>query len=326
MSFFGFIISFFTQSFRASAHVSYVVEEGTLAQTAGRDWRYFGEIFSDPSNIAIMLVVAAVTVFLIWFLPRIPRFRDFLLHVKMRAESYTDFLPWMARLSIGIALMGAGTVSALFSPAIPAAAPIPFILILAGFFYLIGFLLIPTTLFLIIFFLIALFDHSTLLGNLDLLALLLAFLALHNERPGVDDIIGLKLLHSFKFHSAFAPLILRLGIGTSMIYLALHEKIFNPHFSAVVVNNYNLTDVVTVSPNMWVFGVGIIELAVGICLVLGYYTRLVSIITFAILSLSFFYFKESVYSHVTLFGLLSMLFVLGGGWLSVDRAQESKRT
>lgn len=316
------IFSFFGQPFFAHAHVGYVVEEDVLVQNVGKDWSYLSEPLTDPSNIALMIVVAVVVVLLVRYLPTIPKVRTFFDHIKTRAESYTDFLPWMARLSIGIALMGAGTVGVFFSPAIEATAPIPFILILSGFFYLIGFLLIPTTVFLIILFLIALSHHSYLFGNLDLLALLFAFLALHNERPGVDDIIGFTLMRRFKFHSALAPLILRLGIGISMIYLALYEKILNPHFSDVVVNNYELTSVVPVSANMWVLGVGIIEFLVGVCLVLGYRTRLVSLIAFAILSLSFFYFKEAVYSHVTLFGLLSMLFVLGGGWLSLDRARK----
>lgn len=40
----------------------------------------------------------------------------------------------------------------------------------------------------------------------------------------------------------------------------------------------------------------------GLLLVLGIKTRLTAVIAFIVLSLSFFYFQESVYSHVTLFG------------------------
>lgn len=265
-----------------------------------------------------MFATAVVLLACIYFIPKTTIWRAFSAHMEKHLVSYQDFLPWMARLSIGIALMGAGTASVFFSPVVPAFAPIPFFLILTGFFYLIGFLLIPTTIFLIILFFIALSGHFYLFGNLDLLALLVAFLALHDERPGVDDIFGIRLLTILKLPRTWAPLILRIGIGGAMIFLALYEKILNPHFSQLVVDQYALTSVVPVSSQMWVFGAGVIEFLVGLCLLLGYYTRLVSVVAFLILSLSFFYFKESVYSHVTLFGLLSMLLVLGGGKWSLD--------
>jgi uncharacterized membrane protein YphA (DoxX/SURF4 family) len=53
-------------------------------------------------------------------------------------------------------------------------------------------------------------------------------------------------------------------------------------------------------------------------LFLGFKTRLISVIAFVVLSLSFFYFGEEVYSHVTLFSVLSVLFVTGGGKLIID--------
>ena len=70
---------------------------------------------------------------------------------------------------------------------------------------------------------------------------------------------------------------------------------------------------------MWVLSTGIIEFIIGLTLVLGAYTRLASAIAFAVLSLSFFYFGEDVASHITLFGILSVLFITQGGKVSVDR-------
>jgi uncharacterized membrane protein YphA (DoxX/SURF4 family) len=68
-----------------------------------------------------------------------------------------------------------------------------------------------------------------------------------------------------------------------------------------------------------VLSAGAVECLVGILLVLGFKTRLISAIAFAILTLSFFFFGEDVYSHITLFGILSVLFVSGAGKMSVDK-------
>ena len=98
----------------------------------------------------------------------------------------------------------------------------------------------------------------------------------------------------------------------------------NPHASELVVQKYNLTSAIAVSPEMWVFSVGIIELVVGLFLLIGFKTRLTSAIAFAVLVVTFFYFKEDIFSHVTLFGSLSVLFITGGGIWSVDRYLEKK--
>jgi uncharacterized membrane protein YphA (DoxX/SURF4 family) len=69
---------------------------------------------------------------------------------------------------------------------------------------------------------------------------------------------------------------------------------------------------------MWVLSAGLIELAVGLALLLGWHTRTAAAIAFIVLSASFFYFSESVYSHVTLFATLSIIFILGAGSHGID--------
>jgi uncharacterized membrane protein YphA (DoxX/SURF4 family) len=118
----------------------------------------------------------------------------------------------------------------------------------------------------------------------------------------------------------YIPLIGRLGLGISMTYLALYEKIFNPHLSELVVSKFHLTSAIGVSPAMWVLSAGIIEFAVGLFIIIGFHTRLTSAIAFVVVTTTFFFFKEEVYAHVTLFGMLSVLFITGGGHYSVDRA------
>ena len=109
-----------------------------------------------------------------------------------------------------------------------------------------------------------------------------------------------------------------------MIYLALYEKILNPHLSADVVKLFELSSVIPVSPEMWILSTGLIEFFIGLMLLIGFETRLFSIIAFSVLSLTFFFFKEAVYPHVTLFGTLSILIITGGSNYSIDHFLQTK--
>ncbi len=300
------------------AHVGYVIGEEARQAKEGLDLSFLSGVFANPNNIYLMLSVGILTILAIFYISKTVWFKHWSGRIIDRLDSYGDFLPWMVRLSLGIALIGAGTEGVLISPIAHAFAPIPFIEIVLGFCFLLGFLLVPVTIATILLFFVALATNFYIIGNLDFLALAVAYLALHSERPGFDDIFNIKLLYSFRLPRNLTPLILRIGIGCAMLFLAFYEKILNPHMSELVVSQYQLTNFIPVSPAMWVLSVGIIEILVGLLLLLGWYTRLVSVIAFAILSLSFFYFKESVSSHVTLFGLLSILFTMGGGMYSID--------
>lgn len=311
-----FAIFAFTNS--AAAHVGYVLTQEEFVANSGQDSSYILKAISSQATINIVASVI-LAVALIAFIYRKSIFlKSWAGRVADRLKTYDEFLPWAIRLSLGIALIGAGTAQVLVSPIQLATSNVAFLEILLGFFFMAGFLLIPSTLLAIGLYIFGLSGNFYLLGNLDFLALAVAFLALHNERPGFDDIFNFKILHALKIKRSFASPILRVGIGGAMMFLALYEKILNPHLSELVVNNFHLTSVIPVDPSLWVVGSGIVEFVIGLMLILGLFTRLSSVIAFGVLSLSFFFFKEAVYSHITLFGLLSILFVLGGGIWSLD--------
>lgn len=309
----GFIIPL-----SASAHVGYVVSEADMATHGGPDVLFLLSVFNNTNYILLMLGTALILVLAVIYIPKIPVVKKWFAQINERLTTYGDFLPWMARLSLGIALIGAGSAHVFISPLAHATDTLAIIELVLGFMFLAGFLLVPATIATIVLYLGALSSETYIFGNLDFFALALAFLALHNERPGVDDIFGIKALYGFRLPRKIAPLLLRIGIGFGMAFLALYEKLLNPHLSELVVNQFNLTAAVNVTPAMWVFGAGVIELAVALCLLFGFYTRLTTIIACLVLTTTFFFFQEAVYSHVTLFGLLSILFVTGGGMWSID--------
>ena len=164
---------------------------------------------------------------------------------------------------------------------------------------------------------VAVLQKAYIIGNIEMAAGLVALLILGSARPGIDDIFGIPEFKAPRFRQ-WIPTLLRIGIGGALIFLALYEKVLNPHVSDLVVQKYALDSIIHVGPAMWVFAVGMIELAVGLLLLVGFQTRLVSAIAFLVLIVTFFFFKEEVYSHITLFGTLSVLFITGAGPLSFD--------
>jgi uncharacterized membrane protein YphA (DoxX/SURF4 family) len=79
--------------------------------------------------------------------------------------------------------------------------------------------------------------------------------------------------------------------------------------------------VVPVSEGAWILGAGLVEFAVGAALVAGLLTRGTAALAFVVLTTTLFGLPDDpVLAHVTLFGLVSAIFTLGAGPLSVDRA------
>ena len=302
----------------AAAHVGYVVSDEEFAAHSGSDAPFLLGALADPWNI-LLIALSVVCVLFFYFSLRHARwFRRIADHVHTQTRSYDELIPWMIRLTLGISLIGAGTAGVLVSPALEGYAQFSFIQILIGFLLMAGFLLGPVSILLIVLYLAALSKSMYLVGNLDFLGLALTLGIIADARPGIDDLFGIPFKPLFKKFKKYVPLILRVGIGVAMMFLGLYEKILNPHLSELVVNAYGLTSVIPVGPEMWVLGAGVVEFLVGLLILLGVHTRLTSSIAFLILSLSFFYFGEDVYSHITLFGTLSILFVTGGGALSCD--------
>jgi uncharacterized membrane protein YphA (DoxX/SURF4 family) len=303
---------------KAEAHVRYLIDEETADKFSGTNFEFLLNAVRDPKNIALMFWTISFTIIAVIAFSRIKFLRKKVISITDKADSYLVFTPWMLRLSLGIALIGSGTALNLISPALQGYESLATLQILLGFLVMVGFFVIPATIAAIGVFGYALIQDFYILGNLDFLAVAVALLVLDNEKPGLDDLLGMPKISPFSNFKKYIPFILRFGIGGAMIFLALYEKIFNPNLSELIVKGFELQSVIPVSVEMWVLSTGIIEFIIGASLILGLFTRITASIAFVVLSLSFFYFGEDVASHITLFGILAVLFVTGGGKLSVD--------
>jgi uncharacterized membrane protein YphA (DoxX/SURF4 family) len=317
--FFAFVAIIISYTQTAEAHVRYLVDSEEVEANSGLDLQFLFSALTDTKNIGLMMWTIAGAIIVLLLATQVKIFREELKRIRDKANSYSAFIPWMLRLSLGIALIGSGTAMNLISPALPNFPMFSTIQIFLGFMIMAGFLVVPSAIAAVGVYLFAVMTDIYLIGNIDFFAIALALIVLDNERPGVDDLLGIPKISPFHRLQRFVPFILRAGIGIAMMFLAAYEKILNPHLSEIIVNDFGLLNVVPVSVEMWVFSAGIIEFAIGLALLVGFYTRVSATIAFVVLSLSFFYFGEDVSSHITLFGILSVLFVTQGGRFSLDK-------
>lgn len=308
----------------AGAHVTYLLSEREFGRRAGANWSYLATAFSDNRTWVAGLITAALVVLGHLAYRHVPQLRAFFGRVAARADSYGAFTPWMLRLSLGIALIGAGASGFLVSPILKGYAALAGAQVLLGFCLMSGLLVVPAAFGALAIYATAFGESWTIIGSIEFAAIAIALIVLDNERPGLDDMLCLPKLSPFRRLKPWVPTILRVGIGVAMASMAVYEKLLNPLASHAIVMSYKLTEIIPVAPAAWVLGAGVIELALGILHIVGWKTRPVVGLTFVVLSLSFFYFKEDVASHVTLFGALSTLFVLKAGPWSLDARSERR--
>ncbi len=296
---------------KAEAHVLYIADEGDVNEFGGTNGAALSEPFTHASNIVVMFYGIFLVALIVLLFKKTHSLRVKTQKIFLTALSYADLVPWILRLSLGIALIGAGINGWLISPTLTGFDIFSSAQITFGFLLLSGFLTTFAVLGANLMFLLALSQNFYLLGSAEFFAMSLSLLALDGRRPGVDHLLAIPTLH-FKEFKKWIPVILRIGIGTSFVFLAVYEKFLNPDLAIHVAEIANLSSVINVSPAMWVVSSGIIEFLLGAMFLFGFAVRACSAVATIILALSFFYFGEDVTSHITLFGALSALFILGG--------------
>jgi uncharacterized membrane protein YphA (DoxX/SURF4 family) len=319
---------------RASAHVDYVTDPPTVTRDAVE---FAVEVLSKPLNLALVVggtvgVVALLTALLV-VRPRIPDIEA----LRQALASYREYVPWMLRLSLGLPLVGAGFAGYLFSPAVPAEARV--LQVGLGFFLLFGLATRAVAAAGLLTYLAAFAFNPGLVLAIEYVPGFVAIVLLGGGRPSADHMLGevagtpgtyyrridpvggvaARFAELIDPYERYVATVLRVGIGLAFAYLGLVEKLANPSRAVLVVERYDLTSVVPVDPGLWVLGAGLTEIGVGVLLVVGYYTRGAAAVAFTMLVLTLFGLPDDpVLAHITLFGMISAIFTLGSGPLSLD--------
>jgi uncharacterized membrane protein YphA (DoxX/SURF4 family) len=329
----GALIALAVTSGSATAHVDYVTEPGDPGSAAD----LFAAIASSPTSIALLALgaLAALTITAGYL-----RFARSLPDVQVTREtlqSYRPYLPWMLRLAVGLPLVGAGFAGYLFSPSVPADARI--LQVGIGFLLLFG---LGTRLVAVTglgAYLVALATTGTpMLLASEYVAGFLAIALVGPGQPSADMLIRRlvrtdgtiasrfrgaptpqELLARLGIGQGTVPVALRLFLGLNFLYLGVVQKWLQPSEAMAVVAKYDLTSVVPVSPELWVFGAGLVEAGVGLAFIIGLFTRGTAAVAFVMLTTTLFGLPDDpVLAHITLFGLTSALMVTGAGRYSLD--------
>lgn len=139
------------------------------------------------------------------------------------------------------------------------------------------------------------------------------WLALDNLLKGAN-----KLAEKYK---QWEILIIRVTYGISIIYPAVSIKLLHPIIIVEIVNRYGLNNINWLFPHdplLISLGTGLAQVAVGTALILGFQTRLNTLITFTLMLLSVIFFKEAVWPHYILLALAAYLIINNGGRISLD--------
>lgn len=317
-----------------SAHVRYVTdEEGESIPPV----EFLLQVVAEPVN-AVLLVGGglAVAVAVGAYLRYRPLRRD-VLTVRATLLEYTDLVPWLLRLSVGLPLIGAGFGGYFFSPAVPVRLRVFQVAI--GFLLLFGLATRLVGAVGLAAYLLGIVLVSDLLLASEYVGGFLAVVILGSGRPSADQLLEqVALMEETRYagtgpiqrflswfarlvgpYETYAPTVVRASLGLNFVVLGLAEKIANPGRALLVVEKYDLTGVVPVDPGLWVVGVGLAEATIGVALLAGFLTRGVAAVAFAMFTVTLFALPDDpVIAHITLFGMVSVLLITGSGPLAVD--------
>jgi uncharacterized membrane protein YphA (DoxX/SURF4 family) len=318
------------------AHVDYVTD----GEPVGDGLRFLGDVLTDP--VALLLVAVGgvlVGTATVGYLVAGSRLPD--IEVARRTlASYTPYLPWMLRLSVGLPLVGAAFAGYYFTPSVPAEARL--LQVGIGFLLLFGLATRATAVVGILAYLggVVAFGTDMLLAS-EYLAGFAGLALLGAGQPSADGLLRRlavtdgtlvnrlaerrprvrPLLRRAGIDTGLAPVCIRVLLGLNFLLLGVAEKWFQPDRAAAVVARYDLETLLPLAPEVWVFGAGLVEALVGLLLVLGLFSRAAAAAGFLVLTTTLFGLPDDpVLAHVTLFGLSSAVLVTGSGRYSLDRA------
>jgi len=313
---------------RPYAHVDYVTDPESSPDPIGFLLDALGQAGAILLlGLGLVLVLAAILGWARW-----RPMEDARLRFIERAKGYTEYLPWIVRLSVGLVLIGAGLARVRFMPTIDSGGLFGLLLTGTGFLLLLGFAVRPAALVALGAYLVTLISHPELVMMLDVAGGLAVAAIVGPGRPSLDDLLRAALPSGPAARAAtqdlarghyddMVPLLVRLGLGGAFVASGIVDKLVIYDQALAAVDGYGLTSVVPVAPEIWVVGASLLETALGAAIILGALTRFSAVVGFTVLTLALFALPDDpVIAHVGLFGLSSLLVILGGGRWSLDRA------
>nr|WP_241175316.1 DoxX family protein [Natronolimnobius sp. AArcel1] len=325
----------------ASAHEEYVVDD---EQDVGLE-EFLAEGLTDPFVVGPLLAGGLVVLAVIGGYLAVRPLQQDIAAFRFAMREYIEYVPWLLRISLGIPLIGAGFSGYFISPALE--VDLRLLQVGLGFLLLFGLATRLVALGGLVTYLVGLAIWPTLLLQLEFIGGFAALALLGSGRPSADHVLQrvvgtrgtlyrkLDPVHDWAdaFQSRIdpyerlLPTVVRLGLGATFIFLGVTQKILQPGLALAVVDRYDLTAVIPVAPELWVLGAGLAETALGIALILGFFTRASAATAITMFTLTLFALPDDpVLAHVALFGMASALLITGSGPYALDGKLERLET
>lgn len=318
------VVGIFFAASRAYAHEAYVLTgEEFMRGSADTNIRAFDSL-KDPHNLTIFFEVgAAVLIVLIaYFLWRKSRIGS---SFDDRLASAAAWGPLFMRAAIAISFFYSALTWSFLGPELPLTA-LPFAAVLRSALFVISVCIAfgigteyaAAASFIIFSMGVAVF-HGYMATYANYLGEIIVLMLFGSRSASLDrSIFG--SLRRFPLARQYELAIVRISYGIALIYAAINIKLLHPLLTLAVVQKYDLTRFHWLFPSdplFVVLGAALAELAIGICIVIGFETRLAVLISLFYITLSLFFFREAVWPHCMLYGI-SCALLLGKETFSLD--------
>ena len=248
------------------------------------------------------------------------------------------YAPSVARITVGIGFIASGYFGATFGPELPFAGSygphaqaIAFTLILIGALITLGLWARAAALGAFVLFCVSTYIHgSYMLTYINYFGEILVLLLIGSHRLSIDSLISksggvrnayLAYAERMK-HLAFP--ILRATFGLSLIYASFYAKILHNTLALQVASlplaghAHELAYYFGFEPHFLVLGAALIEILLGLFYVFGVEIRWTSLFLLFWLSLSLWFFGETVWPHIILIGIPIAFIMHGYDYYSLE--------
>lgn len=306
------------------AHEVYVLTPSQITGDKHHHQDFFADLHS-AHNVKLLLAYSvatlAVMALLVWLKTKRP-----LQKLGQMIDKAGRFAPDIIRVVFGLSLILSAKHNALFGPELPLSsfpqgAFIKWALYIFGSLLILGLATRIISILAIVVYVAAFWSRGWyMLTYINYFGEALALVLVPFQAFSVDGLINRFRRLPGKFTKPnFALPATRIFFGFSLLYAAINIKVLNPSVSLDVVQRYRLTDYFHFDPIMIVFGAAMVEILIAVLYMAGLLQRVNTVVFITFITLSLFYFKESVWPHYMLIGLAIGIFLDKPDRFSLDR-------
>lgn len=163
-----------------------------------------------------------------------------------------------------------------------------------------------------------LFGFREWLDYIDVIGVALFLAILGRGNFSLDERFNIRFLDLSQYKEYAMPL-LRIFVGLDLMVLGINDKFFNPYVAMTVVQEHHLNFMQGLgftgfSDALFVLGAAAVETSVGLMIVLGIVTRLISVILTVLFTITLVIFGPlELIGHLPIFAAVFALLTMGSG-------------